>query len=98
MNLFDNEYVCLHSYFQISISDIGRYMKILKYYYTYFSEKLESKMMTEKETAIYNLTISLAKAILGFLVQKDDVVDLNERLITYQKLSLMRVMNLIPIE
>ncbi|CAG8727857.1 2809_t:CDS:2, partial [Funneliformis caledonium] len=101
MNLFDNEYICLHSYFRISISDIDGYVKILEYYYTYFSEKLESNMMTEKEIAVYNVNIEkIMKDIKCriFSSSKDDVVDLNKRSITYQKLSLMRVINLILIE
>ncbi|CAJ0769568.1 6466_t:CDS:2, partial [Entrophospora sp. SA101] len=48
MNLFDNEYVHLHPYFRISISDIGGHVKTLEYYYMYFSEKLESEMMTDE--------------------------------------------------
>ncbi|CAH1768544.1 6465_t:CDS:2, partial [Entrophospora sp. SA101] len=43
-------------------------------------------------------TIPLAKAILGFPVHKDDVVDPNESSMTYQELSSMGVVNLVPIK
>ncbi|CAI2194015.1 16582_t:CDS:2, partial [Funneliformis geosporum] len=44
------------------------------------------------------LTIPLAKAILGFLVKKEDAIMLNERSMTYQELSSMGIVNLILIE
>ncbi|GBB85977.1 hypothetical protein RclHR1_12400005 [Rhizophagus clarus] len=41
MNWFDDKYVSLHPYFQISIDDIGGHVKTLEYFYRKFSEDLE---------------------------------------------------------
>ncbi|CAG8513707.1 14506_t:CDS:2 [Funneliformis mosseae] len=111
MNLIDDEYVSLHPYFRISISDIGGHCRTLEYYYEIFSQKFitehvkletEEILMTEEEklkTAARNvnienimeydrivnkyhlelnscwLTITLAKAILEYLIRLPYVWD-----------------------
>ncbi|CAG8709468.1 12962_t:CDS:2, partial [Funneliformis caledonium] len=69
MNLIDDEYVSLHPYFRISISDIEGHCRTLEYYYEIFSQqfitehvKLETEeiLMTEEEklkTAVRNVNI-----------------------------------------
>ena len=133
-NLFDDEYVKLHPYFRIGISDLGGHVRTLEYFYEFFSNKFETeymnlktKIMTEDaklKTAVYNvnikeimksvkvmiinkynlelnsrwLTIPLAKSILGLPVQKKDVITVNKDSITYEELSSMGVVNLVPME
>ena len=134
MNLFDNEYVKLHPFFRLSISDIGGHVRTLEYYYRAFSKQLytelkepETQMMTKEEklkTAVYNvnigrvmesvkekiikkykleldscwLTVPFAKAILGFPVQKKDVITADNKSLTYVELSSMGLVNLVPME
>jgi hypothetical protein len=70
MKLFDDEYVSLHPYFRLSISDIGGHVRTLEYYYEFFSRQSETEterikleteeMMPEEEilkTAVYNVNI-----------------------------------------
>ncbi|PKK62467.1 hypothetical protein RhiirC2_814742 [Rhizophagus irregularis] len=60
MNLFDDDYVCRHPYFRISISDVGRHVRTLEYYYSNFAKQKDDKMKlgTETgETGLYDVNI-----------------------------------------
>ncbi|CAB4430039.1 unnamed protein product [Rhizophagus irregularis] len=50
MNLFDDDYVCRHPYFRISISDVGGHVRTLEYYYSNFAEQKDDKMKLATET------------------------------------------------
>ncbi|CAB4408036.1 unnamed protein product [Rhizophagus irregularis] len=60
MNLFDDDYVCRHPYFRISISDVGGHVRTLEYYYSNFAKQKDDKMKlgTETgETGLYDVNI-----------------------------------------
>ncbi|CAB4411785.1 unnamed protein product [Rhizophagus irregularis] len=60
MNLIDDDYVCRHPYFRISISDVGGHVRTLEYYYSNFAKQKDDKMKLGTktgETGLYDVNI-----------------------------------------
>ncbi|PKC50760.1 hypothetical protein RhiirA1_447504, partial [Rhizophagus irregularis] len=89
MNLFNDEYVRLHPYFRMSVSDVGGHVRTLEYYYEYFAEQKNQKgkmkeIKTDEEklkSSLYDVNIGKVMehvkhriAILGLPVGKMDPV------------------------
>ncbi|PKK61165.1 hypothetical protein RhiirC2_856423 [Rhizophagus irregularis] len=70
MNLFNDEYVRLHPYFRMSVSDVGGHVKTLEYYYEYFADqKNQKEQMKEIETDEEKLKSSLYGVNIGKVME-----------------------------
>ncbi|PKC50761.1 hypothetical protein RhiirA1_485433 [Rhizophagus irregularis] len=70
MNLFNDEYVRLHPYFRMSVSDVGGHVKTLEYYYEYFADQKNQKdKMKEIETDEEKLKSSLYGVNIGKVME-----------------------------
>ncbi|CAB4441041.1 unnamed protein product [Rhizophagus irregularis] len=70
MNLFNDEYVRLHPYFRMSVSDVGGHVRTLEYYYEYFAEQKNQKgKMKEIKTDEEKLKSSLYDVNIGKVME-----------------------------